>query len=134
LIPDSLQSAELQRLRGHVPAAVAGLKPAGELPKSRRMDLVLGLPLRNQAALSDLLRNLYDPSSREYRKFLTPEQFTERFGPTETDYLAVMAFAKANGLTLVRTHRNRAFLNVSGTAADVERTFHLALRVYHHPS
>ena len=35
-----------------------------------------------------------------YHHYLTPEQFTERFGPTEQDYQAVIAFAKANGLTV----------------------------------
>ena len=41
-----------QRLRGeHVPPAVAHLTPAGNLPGSQRLNLAIGLPLRNPEEL-----------------------------------------------------------------------------------
>ncbi len=49
------------------------------------MRLVLVLPLRNQAALDDFLRQLYNPSSPSYRKLLTVKEFTAMFGPTQED-------------------------------------------------
>ncbi len=57
----------------------------------------MGLPLRNKEALTNLLHELYDPASPNYRQFLTPEQFAEQFGPSEADYQAVIAFANAQG-------------------------------------
>jgi Pro-kumamolisin, activation domain len=71
---------------GHVPAAVARLVPAADLPGSQRLNLAIGLPLRNQQEFDALLQQLYDPASPNYHRYLTPEQFTERFGPTEKDY------------------------------------------------
>ena len=68
------------------------------LARGRRMSLAIGLPLHNQAGLTALLQQLNDPASPNYRQWLTPEQFTERFGPTEEDYQTVVAFAKASGL------------------------------------
>ena len=69
----------------------------GRLPSSQTMNLTIALPLRNQDQLDQLLKDLYDPASPSYRQFLTVEQFTEKFGPTQEDYDAVVNFAKENG-------------------------------------
>jgi hypothetical protein len=127
-------AANLQVLHGHVPAATASLQPLGNFPGTNQLNLAIGLPLRNQAELSNLLGQIYDPSSPDYHHYLTPEQFTERFGPTEADYQAVVAFANANGLRVTATHPNRVLLDVSGTVTDVERALHVTLRTYRHPT
>jgi len=128
-------TAERQALHGHVPAAVArfNLQPTGELPATKSLQLAIGLPLRNEAALDDLLRQIYDPASPRFHQYLTPAQFTAQFGPTELDYQAVIDFAKANGLTVTGTHPNRVVLDVSGSVADIERAFHVTLHTYRHP-
>jgi uncharacterized repeat protein (TIGR01451 family) len=125
----------LQKLDGHRPEAVKkqNVQPVERLPGSTRLQLAIGLPLRNPEALSVLLQQLYDPTSPNYRHFLTPEEFTERFGPTEQDYQAVIAFAKSHGLTVTTKHPNRVVLDVAGTATDIERAFHVTMRVYQHP-
>lgn len=123
-------------LHGHVPAAVArfNLQPTGQLPATKSLQLTIGLPLRNGAALDALLQQLYDPGSANYHKFLTLEQFTEQFGPTEQDYQSVIDFAQRNGLTVAGTSANRLVLDVTGPASAVERAFHITLRTYHHPA
>src|SRR5690349_9235662 len=90
-------AAEIQLLRGHVPAVVAGLQPTGRLATSKHLDLAIGLPLRNREALTNLLQQIYDPASTNFHHYLTPEQFTKRFGPTETDYQKLENFARTNG-------------------------------------
>lgn len=129
------QTLPRQSLRGHVPEAVARLHlpPVGRLPATDRLNLAIGLPLRNKPGLENLLQQIYDPTSTNYHHYLTPEQFTERFGPTEQDYQALIAFARANGLTVTGEHPNRVLLDVSAKAADVERIFHVTMRVYQHP-
>ena len=130
----SSRAGERQELRHHVPAAVAHLKPVGRLSASTRLDLAIGLPLRNQEALTNLLQQIYDPMSPEYHHYLAPGQFVEMFGPTEQDYQAVIAFAKLNGLTVTGTHPNRMLVDMSGSVADIERTFHVTMRIYSHPA
>jgi len=71
-------AAGRQFLHGHVPEAVAHLQPTGRFPGTNHLNLAIGLPLRNEAALDDLLRQIYDPASPNYRRYLTPEQFGER--------------------------------------------------------
>ena len=123
-----------QTLKGHVPAGAARLQSVGRLGSTNRLDLAIGLPLRNQESLSNLLHQIYDPASPNYHHYLTPEQFAERFGPTEQDYEAVKAFARSNGLKVTATHPNRLLLDVSGPTADVERALHMKLQTYQHPT
>ena len=87
-------AAPRQVMHGHVPAVVAHLQPTGNFAGTNRLNLAIGLPLRNQEALTNLLRQIYDPASPNYRHYLTPEQFTEQFGPTEKDYQAVDCFCE----------------------------------------
>ena len=136
LFTASVRAAERQALRGHVPRAIAdlNLQPVGLLSGTNRLHLAIGLPLRNQEALTNLLQQIYDPGSPVYHQYLTPEQFTEKFGPTEPDYQAIIAFAKATGLTVTGTHPNRVVLDLEGSVADIEKAFHIALRVYQHPT
>ena len=127
-------SSGMKALPNHVPAAVAHSKATGILPPTARLRLAIGLPLRNASSLDEFLAQVYDPASRHYRQYLTPEQFTERFGPTAEDYQAVMEFAQANGLSVAAAHRNRLLLDVTGSVADIQRAFHITLRTYRHPS
>ena len=128
------QPAGSQRLAGHVPAAVARLRPAGALDGAAALRLAIGLPLRNREALTDLLGQIYDPASINYHQYLTPEQFAEKFGPTEQDYQAVIAFARANGLQVAATHPNRVVLDVAGPVANIEKALHVKLHTYQHPT
>jgi uncharacterized repeat protein (TIGR01451 family) len=124
----------MKTLSGHVPAVVSHLQSKGLLAATNRLYLALGLPLRNQEALTNLLQQIYDPASPNYHHYLTPEQFTAQFGPTEEDYQKVINFAQAGGLTVVGTHPNRMLLDVAGSAAEVEKAFNVTLRTYHHPT
>jgi len=121
-------------LQGHVPSAVAGLTAKGRLPATNQLSLAIGLPLRNEAELDELLRQLYDPASTNFHKFLTPVEFTARFGPTEADYAAVRQFAESNGFTVTGTHGNRLVLDVQAGAASVERAFQVSLKTFRHPT
>src|SRR5262245_55017476 len=110
-----------QSLRGHVPAVVGNATELGRVSADKRLELAIGLPLRNQKELGELMGQLYDPHSSNYHKFLTPEEFTARFGPSEEEYEAVIGFAQSNGLVITSRHPNRVVLDVEGSAAGVEQ-------------
>jgi uncharacterized repeat protein (TIGR03803 family) len=123
-----------QLMRGQIPPEAKLLQPVARLDGSNRLNLAIGLPLRNRGTLTHLLRDLYDPASPRFHQYLTPGQFAEQFGPTGQDYQAVMRFAQAHGLTVTGTHPNRTLLDVSGAVADVEKALHLRMWVYRHPA
>jgi hypothetical protein len=134
LVGSSSQSKQI--MYGHVPADIAklGLQPISRLDSAKQLSFAISLPLRDQEGLTSLLRQLYDPASPNYHNWLTPEQFTAQFGPTEEDYQSVIAFSKRNGLTVSYTHPNRVLLDVSGKVADIEKTFHVSMHNYKHPT
>jgi kumamolisin len=116
-------------------AATNGQAPLlGRLPANQSMNLVLVLPLRNQDELESLLSELYNPNSPSYHRFLSVDEFTARFGPTQDDYNALIEFAHENGLNVVSTSRNRVNLQVAGTVANVERALNVHINVYQHPT
>jgi uncharacterized repeat protein (TIGR01451 family) len=128
-------AAPLQKtLSGHVPAVVSRLTPTGRLAATNQMALAIGLPLRNQEGLDALMAQINDPASPLYRHYLSPDEFTAQFGPTRQDYQTVLDFAKANGLTVTRTHGNRMVVDVVAQTTNIEQAFHVKLRTYHHPT
>jgi hypothetical protein len=130
--PLPAQAAQ-QVLKGHVPRITKRLAPIGRLDSSRRLDLAIGLPLRNREQLTNLLQELYQPANANFRHYLTPDQFASSFGPSQEDYQKVIDFAKSHGLIVKRTHPNRTLLDVAGSVADIEKAFHLHMLVYQHP-
>ena len=121
-------------LHGHVPPVVAQLAATGELAATNELHLAIGLQLRNTETLDALLRQVSDPASPTYGQYLSTDEFTRRFAPTEADYQAVLDFAKAQGLTVTATAANRMLIEVQGQAGAVQRAFKVALHTYQHPT
>ena len=132
-VGSSFGADKRRTIHGNTPAAVARLQATKNLPATDQLHLAIALPLRNRAELDMLLKNLYDPASPSYRHYLTPPQFAEKFGPTKSDYQALVKFAEENGLRVTGTHPNRVILDVAGSVADIERTFQVQMHVYRHP-
>jgi subtilase family serine protease len=118
----------------HKEMANGQAKMLGHLPATRQLKLNIALPLRNEAELDDLLEKLYNPKSSLFHQFLSVEEFTARFGPTEQDYAEVARFAEENGLKVTGTFENRMVLNVIGTVGDIEKALHVKMNSYQHPT
>jgi len=106
----------------------------GRLPAGQIMTLNIVLPLRDQAGLELFLADLYNPKSFSYRHYLTVSEFTDRFGPSQADYDAVVHFAKANGLTVFGGSRDGMNVLVKAPVSAIESTFHVSMRTYQHPT
>ena len=89
--------------------------------------------MRNQNELDELLAELQDPASPNFKHYLSAQQFAAEFGPTEHDYQALIQFAHENGLVVTGTHSNRLLLDVSGETSAVEKALHVKMMVYDHP-
>ena len=106
----------------------------GRLPADQIMNLNIVLPLRDPAGLDNFLAALYDPHSASYRHFLTVAEFTERFGPTQAQYDAVVNFAKLNGFTVIGGSRDGMNVEIRGPVSAVETAFHVHMRTFQHPN
>ena len=129
----SLPAADRQTLPTGVPESARSQR-LGLLPATNRLQLSIGLPLRNKNAATQLFQQVYDRRSTNFHRYLTPQQFAQQFGPAEQDYQNVIDYAKSNRLEVVRTFANRALVDVEGSVADVEGMFHVKMGSYQHPT
>lgn len=113
----------------------SGVAPqVGRMPATQHVHLAISLPLHDQAGLESFLADLYDPRSPNFRRYLSVEEFTERFGPSEEDYAALQKFAAGNGLRIVDKMANRMVLDVEAPAASIESAFHVSMNLFQHPT
>jgi len=106
----------------------------GRLPSNQIMQLDVVLPLRDPSGLKLFLKDVYDPSSASFHQFLTPSEFTARFGPTQAEYDAVISFAKSNGFAVVGGSRDSMEVQIKGPVSAVEAAFHVSMHTYQHPT
>jgi subtilase family serine protease len=99
-----------------------------------RLELNIILPVRNQAGLTALLQQIYDPTSPVYRHYLSVEEFTERFGPKQEDYDAAIEYLQENGLAVIATSPNRLVLDATGDVSHIQKAFNITLNLYHDPA
>ncbi len=108
--------------------------PNGRLPQNQVLQLDLVLPLRDPAALKRFLSDAYTPGSPSYHHWLTPAQFTARFGPTLQQYDEVLSFAKTNGFEVVGGSRDGMEVQVKGSVGAIEAALHVSMNTYPHPT
>lgn len=94
------------------------------------VSLVLKVGSDKRAALERLLSEQQDPSSPQYHRWLTPEQFGTRFGRAQDEIALVSDWLRSQGFTIDDVPSNRTWINFSGTAAEVNRAFHTEIHDY----
>ncbi|HEY2017820.1 MAG TPA: protease pro-enzyme activation domain-containing protein [Bryobacteraceae bacterium] len=101
-------------------------------PETRleRMILVLSPDGAQQQALEDLLAAQQDPESAYYHQWLSPDEYGERFGVSQSDAAQVSGWLEGHGLTVELVSRSRREIIFSGTAAQVASAFHVEIHAY----
>jgi len=116
-------------------AAITGkVTTLGRLPAGQIMQLDVVLPLRDRAGLHAFLAEVSNPDSFYFRHFLTPSEFTEKFGPTQQDYDKVVSFLQKHGLTVVGGSRDGMEVQVKGPVSAIESAFKIEMHLYQHPT
>jgi pseudomonalisin len=83
-----------------------------------------------QDALNQLLEAQHDPESAYYHQWLTPEQYGELFGVSESDTAQVVAWLQGHGMDVEEVTAGRRSIVFSGAAAQVESAFHTQIHSY----
>jgi len=112
------------RLTGHVHLAGTDL---GELAPDAEISYVAML-LRPAPGLETFLAEQQNPSSPDYHRWLTPDQFANRFGLTASDTGKIADWLRSEGLQVHDVAYGRHWITFSGSSATVSR----ALRTNFH--
>jgi pseudomonalisin len=95
-----------------------------------RMVLLLSVRPDAQAELAQLLADQQNPKSPNYHKWVTPQEFGLRFGPTDQDIADASSWLKKFGFSIDEVGNGRMWINFSGDVQKVERAFQTNIRNY----
>ena len=116
-------------LRGHVHTSAQPQFDEG--PADSSLLISYGtLYLAPGAGLESFLAEQRNPGSPDYHRWLTPEQFGERFGLSSGDLAKVKAWLESQRLTVHDIARGHHWITFSGTAGTVGRAFHTSIHRY----
>ncbi len=83
-----------------------------------------------QKELTKLLEDQQNPASPLFHHWLTPEQYADRFGVSQSDMDALAAWLRSEGLTVTNVARSRSWLLFQGTAEKVSSALGTAIHQY----
>jgi kumamolisin len=105
----------------------------GSIGPNTPIRMLIGYPLRAEAQLDQVLRDLYDPTSPHFRAYLTKSDFMASYGPDPKDTSYVESWLTSQGLKVAYTASNHLIIQVKGTAGQFNQAFGIALRNYSSP-
>jgi|HubBroStandDraft_3_1064219.scaffolds.fasta_scaffold02417_3 pseudomonalisin len=120
-------------LRGNVHPLAQAQYDAGAVAPDFPMEHML-LTLLPDSTQQDILNQLVEaqnnPESPYYHQWLTPEQYGERFGVSDSDAAQVVAWLQEQGMQVEEFTAGRRSIIFTGTAAQVQATFHTPIHIY----
>ncbi len=120
-------------LQNNVRPEVLTWTDAGVIEPWRNVDymrLVLRPSEQQTAELRELLERQRDPSSPDYQRWLTPEEYGDRFGFTDNDLGRLTSWLQAEGFKIEKVARAKNWIAFSGTAETVSTAFATELHRY----
>jgi hypothetical protein len=132
-IPGTIDPGRMAVLPGHLHRKALPQFDQGRVESSFPMLEVTLLTMptpSQQKALSLLVADQQNPKSPNYHKWITPEQYADRFGLSQNDVKKISAWLKSQGLTVVDVARGRNWIVFSGTAGQIESAFRTEIHRY----
>jgi subtilase family serine protease len=133
LITQRVDESQLTTLRGNVhPLAKPDYDqgPVDAAMPMQNLVLVMKRSAAQESALEQLIAEQQDEHSPNYHKWLTPQEFGREFGPSDHDVQTAAAWLQSHGLVVTQISNGRSTMQFSGTAAQVEATFHTPIHYY----
>jgi kumamolisin len=117
-------------ISGQMVPALQHTSPMHAMESSQQLQLSIALNLRNESELHTLLQEQNNPGSLSYHHYLTPQEFTQRFGPTMDTVNQATAYLKSQGLQVGSVASNHTLIHTSGSAGAVEKAFNTNIGEY----
>lgn len=99
-------------------------------PKLEMKSMMFAFQLQNPQDLERLLQEQQDPGSPNYHRWLTPEEFGNRFGVSQEEYQRAVQWLEQNGFSVKMPLGNRLRIYFDGVAEDAERAFGVNIELY----
>jgi subtilase family serine protease len=126
----TLPASAGQTIANNTPKYVATAPNLGPADPSAVIEVSLWLKPQNQAAMDQLVHDLYDRTSPSYRHWLKSSEIGARFAPSAQQVKSVTQFFQSHDLKIVTVGPNNFYVRARGTVADVESAFQVTLNNY----
>jgi subtilase family serine protease len=113
----------------HPTWATEGNKVAATAADSR-IGFSVYLKMRDQAGAEAAATAVSDPNSSSYGHYLSPAQVRARYAATDATVSSVRHWLSSAGFTVGATASNNAYVQASGTAAQIQHAFAVHLNIY----
>src|SRR5579884_2160931 len=123
-----VQSAAARELANHTAKFVQTAPDMGPSDPSQIITVKVHLNGQNQDQLSSFIQQLHDPSSPNFQKWLTPDQFKAQFGATVGSINTVQSFLTKNNLKVISSDGRT--ITVQGTVANVQNALHTQMHQF----
>jgi len=117
-------------LSGNTPEVVGESQLVKHANPEARLEILVGLNLRDEADLDSLLVKQQDPNAPEYQQFLTVDQFVTRYSPDAYDVEQVVRYLTSQGLKIKLVPKNRLLIHAEGTVSQLEKAFNVTINEY----
>lgn len=115
---------------GNISPALAHSQRHDDVRGNQRLSLAVTMKLRNVADLDRFLAAVNDPKSQQYHHFLSPQEFTAKYGPTKSDVDKTAAHLRNAGLRITAISPSRQVIDVTGSADQISRAFSTSIANY----
>ncbi|HEU5270175.1 MAG TPA: S53 family peptidase [Jatrophihabitans sp.] len=113
------------------PAWTATTTALGPAPAASTVNFTVAIAPRDAAGAQAFADAVSDPRSASYRHFLTPQQYTARFGATASDVAAVLSWLHGAGLQTGTVPISNSYVQVTGSIAAVNKALGTTIKSYH---
>jgi uncharacterized protein (TIGR03437 family) len=129
----SAQPAARTVLQGHIHPLARAENDRGRVSPALQLSyvtLTLAQSASQQAGLNQLLAEQQTPGSPNYHRWITPEEYAQRFGASQEEVNRVVTWLQGQGLDIAAIARGRGWIAVNGAAAQIESAFQTELHQY----
>jgi len=100
-----------------------------DVPTDKVIPLEVEFATRNKEQFDELMREIGDPHSSNYRHWLTPDEMNSRFGETQDQFNQVLQWLQSEGFTITDKSygTNADYIRFKGTTGQVEKAFDVRL-------
>ncbi|MFI5117922.1 MAG: protease pro-enzyme activation domain-containing protein [Terriglobales bacterium] len=102
----------------------------GPYGSDQMLRLVFALKPPHLQEEEQFLNHLQDRDSPLFHKYLSEQEWNERFAPSAQDEQAVAAWAQSQGLTITQRYPNRLLVDVEAPVAIIEKALDVAINRY----
>jgi subtilase family serine protease len=129
-VPASAAPQGRHPLHGSTPRWLHQARNLGATPSAQQVSFGVLLGMRDPAGAVATLQAISDPGSASYGHWLTNAEFDARYAPASADVAAVQGWLGSQGFRVTKTLPSGMYVEASGSAAQVEKTFATNLNNY----